>query len=44
MGGCAPRPSASVKFQPKLRPWETWSPLSFAVISNQTCYYLLLEG
>ena len=22
----------------------TWSPLSFAVISNQTCYYLLLEG
>ena len=21
----------------------TWSPLSFAVISNQTCYYLLLE-
>ena len=22
----------------------TWSPLSSAVISNQTCYYLLLEG
>jgi len=35
---------SSWKFYAAIQKTETWSPLSFAVISNQTCYYLLLEG